>query len=405
MMAFQELINAKSIDVSYLISHVFNLDDASDAYQMMMDRSEPFTGILIEYDINKKTENKPIFISKQKALSSYSSAVTIGFIGAGSYAQSHLLPNISQKNEIKLKGVMTATGTSSRSVAERFGFEFCTSNVKDILDNDEINTVFIATRHESHAEYVLNALKAGKHVFVEKPLCLSDEELGQIVELLNIKIAKDSASTHQPQSSLSILMVGYNRRFSPLAKIIKEKFNEGPMAITYRVNAGAIPPDSWIQDQDIGGGRVIGEVCHFLDFLTYISGSLPKSIYANVLSESNHLNDTLTVSLSYKNGSIGTISYFANGDTSLPKERVEIFVNGCSAIIDDFKSLTIHAGGKKTTKNLLSQNKGQKHEVRIFLDNILKGRESPIPLDEIYSTSLVTFKIIESLKSGEAIIL
>lgn len=408
MMAFQDLINSKSIDVSYLISHVYNIDDASDAYKMMIDRSEPFTGILIEYNRSKKFENKPIFISNLKSQSSSPGAVSIGFIGAGSYAQSHLLPNIPENNEVDLKGVMTATGTSSRSVADRFGFEFCTNNEKDILDNDDINTVFITTRHDSHAKYVLNALNAGKHVFIEKPLCLNETELGHIVEDLN-RINKNQAianGTNQQINHLTsfpILMVGYNRRFSPLARIIKDKFGNEPMAMIYRVNAGAVPPDSWIQDPDIGGGRIIGEVCHFVDFLTYVNGSLPKSVHANVLSDPNHLNDTLNASLSYENGSIGAISYFANGDKSLPKERIEIFVNGCSAVIDDFKSLSIHAGGKKTTKKLLSQNKGQKDEVRNFLDSILKGQENPIPLDEIYSTSCVTFKIIESIRTGEAI--
>jgi polar amino acid transport system substrate-binding protein len=405
MQAFQELIHSRKIDVSYLTTHILKLEDAPTAYDMMLDRSEPILGILIKYDIRKKTSDKPLFCSKPKTQRVRKSKVTIGFIGAGSYAQSHLLPNIPTGKDSILKGVLTSTGASSRSVAERFGFEFCTANQRDIFENEEINTVFIVSRHDSHADYVIKALKSRKHVFVEKPLCLSDEELGQIVELLNIKTVKDSASTHQSQYSLPILMVGYNRRFSPLAKFIKEKFSEGPMAITYRVNAGAIPPDSWIQDQDIGGGRILGEVCHFVDFLTYISGSLPKSVYAIVLSEPNHLKDTLNVSLLYENGSIGTISYFANGDKSLPKERIEVFANGCSAVIEDFKSLSFYAGGKKTTKKLLSQNKGQKDEVRIFLDTIISGGENPIPFDEIYSTSLVTFKIIESIRTGKSILL
>ena len=311
---------------------------------MMMAKSEPFIGILIEYDTTKEIDNKPIFSSKLKAQSSKPSAVSIGFIGAGSYAQSHLLPNITIGKNVILKGVMTSSGTSSRSVAERFKFEFCTADEKDIIENETINTVFIATRHDSHAHYVMKALRAGKHVFTEKPLCLNEEELSDIAEICN-----PEPETLNPEP---ILMVGYNRRFSPFAKIIKEQFGDGPMAMTYRVNAGAVPPDSWIQDADFGGGRIVGEVCHFVDFLTYMIGSLPKSVYANVLNDPNHLNDTLNVSLSYENGSIGTICYFANGDTSLPKERVEVHAKGCTAVIEDFKSLSIHAGGKKNSKKI-----------------------------------------------------
>ena len=198
-------------------------------------------------------------------------------------------------------------------------------------------------------------------------------------------------------------MVGYNRRFSPFAKIIKEKFGDGPMAMTYRVNAGAVPADSWIQDADFGGGRIVGEVCHFVDFLTYVNGSPPTSVFANVMSDPHHLNDTLTVSLAYGNGSIGTICYFANGDTSLPKERVEVHVQGCTAVIEDFKSLSIHAGGKKKVKKLLSQDKGQKNEVKAFIEAITRGSGETIPLNEIFSTSLVTFKIIESIRTGSCI--
>jgi predicted dehydrogenase len=168
----------------------------------------------------------------------------------------------------------------------------------------------------------------------------------------------------------------------------------------YRINAGAIPPDSWIQDPDVGGGRIIGEVCHFVDFLTYINGSLPVSVYAAAMQSAGNLNDTLNITLRYRNGSIGTISYFANGDKGVPKERVEVFANGSTAILNDFKALTIFAHGKKKEKKLLTQDKGQPAEVKEFIDAIIKGAGAPIPFDEIYSTSFVTFKIVESLGTG-----
>jgi polar amino acid transport system substrate-binding protein len=397
MQAFQELIYSKKIDVSYLTTHTFKLEEVPAAYDMMLSKSEPFIGILIEHNRAKKIdiENRRIDL-KLSAMSYEPSAVNIGFIGAGSYAQSHLLPNIPKNSDVLLKGVMTRSGTSSRSVAERFGFDFCTTNEKDITENDDINLVFIATRHDSHSNYVIEALKAEKHVFVEKPLCLTIQQLDEIADLLG------QSSKLKAQSRL---VVGYNRRFSPLIQNIKKEFGEGPMAMTYRVNAGAIPKDSWIQDPELGGGRIIGEVCHFVDTLTFLSGSLPVSVYANAIADPNNLHDTLNVTMKYQNGSIGTISYLANGDISLPKERIEVFSHGTAVIVDDFKELTIYSKGKKKKKKLISQDKGQKHVVKQFIEAIIEGNglAELMSFGEIYNTSLVTFKIIESIRTGESI--
>jgi polar amino acid transport system substrate-binding protein len=198
-------------------------------------------------------------------------------------------------------------------------------------------------------------------------------------------------------------MVGYNRRYSPFAREARKALGIGPLAIIYRINAGAIPADSWIQDMDFGGGRIIGEVCHFVDLLTFLNGSLPSLMHAQSMKDPRNLQDVVNVSLSYENGSIGTISYLANGDKALPKERVEIYGHGCTAVIDDFKSLSIYSGGKKKEKKHLSQDKGQKAEVRTFLDAIVQGTAGPIPFTEIYSTSKVTFGILESIRTSQAV--
>jgi len=294
MQAFQELLYTRQIDIEYLTTHTFKLDNAKAAYDMMMDTSEPFLGILIEYDAYTKIERKPIVV-KPGSESQSPQSVTIGFIGAGSYAQSHLLPNIPKRDDVVLKGVMTSSGTSARSVAERFDFDFCAGDERDILDNPEINAVIVATRHDSHGEYVLKVLKAGKHAFVEKPLCLNETELTEIV-----KWADRSSEVTADGKSKSILMVGYNRRFAPLAEKLKCAFTSGPLAMTYRVNAGTIPVDSWIQDPDLGGGRIIGEVCHFIDFMIFLSNSLPVSVYAQALPDHHGLNDTLNLSLAFE---------------------------------------------------------------------------------------------------------
>lgn len=413
MQAFQALIYENKIDPGYLTTHIFKLENAPDAYDLMMEKAERFIGILIEYDTTKKIENKAIFNSTFKSQGSEPSEVNIGFIGAGSYAQSNLLPNISKQPSVCLKGVLTLSGTSSRTVAERFGFEFCTGDRQELLCHEEINTIFIATRHDSHAELVTEALKHGKNVFVEKPLCLTEQELIEIFEIIapssDVKwpdnqptdetiLTNQTNSTNQP-----LLMVGFNRRFAPLTQKLKQAIPSGPMAMAYRINAGKIPADSWIQDPAIGGGRIIGEVCHFVDYLTYLNGSLPKSVHATAMADPQHLNDIVNISLTYGNGSIGTISYLSNGAKTLPKERVEVFANGCSAVIEDFKSLTIYSDSRKTGNKLINQDKGQKQQVEAFVKAVLNGSTAPISSVEIYSATLATFKIIESIRTGECV--
>jgi predicted dehydrogenase len=385
MQAFQELIYSGQIDLNYLTTHCLKLEEAPKAYDMIMDQSEPFIGILIEYDTSKKIIKQPVQINtsgKKEAI------VGIGFIGAGSYAQSHLIPNIPKSENTRLIGVKTATSASSRSVAERYGFDFCTGEEKDIFDKKEINTVFIATRHNTHADFVIQSLKAGKHVFVEKPICLAPEEL----ELIK--------SAHSPDLTL---MVGYNRRFSPLTEIIRTNMKTGPMAMTYRINAGHIPADSWIQDKEIGGGRILGEVCHFVDYLTFINGSLPVSVFASTMTQPSTLDDVLTVSLTYQNGSIGNISYFANGSKSLPKERIEIYSHGNTAVLNDFKELSLYGSGKPKTKKIIVQDKGQKISVKNFIESIHQGKVSPIPVAEIFNCAEVCFGILESLRTNQAV--
>jgi predicted dehydrogenase len=229
---------------------------------------------------------------------------------------------------------------------------------------------------------------------VEKPFCLTHEELAEI------EAVYAQAASH---GNSPVLMVGFNRRFSPLTGMICEKLGKGPMAMMYRVNAGTIPHDSWVQDMEIGGGRVIGEACHFVDLLSFINGSPVVSVYAAAMRDAQDLGDTLTVSMQYANGSLGSIQYFANGSRSVPKEYLEIHCHGLTAILRDFKELDIHGDRKRFRKKLLSQDKGQKAEVGKFLESIIRGEPSPIPAEEIFTTTRVTFKIVESIRTGKAI--
>jgi len=377
MEAFQELIHSGRIDIDYLTTHEVSLDEAPKAYDLIVNRSEPFLGIVIKYETSKLAERKAVIIIPSRP----AGKLGVAFIGAGSYAQGNLLPNLPRSNpDIILRGVMTSSGTTSKRVAEKFGFEFCTDRDADILNRDDINTVFIATRHDSHGAYVRKALRAGKHVFVEKPVTLSLEDLNDILEILS-----------QRNPSSPELMIGFNRRFAPLAIELKGRLGREPMSMIYRVNAGTIPPDHWIQDASIGGGRIIGEACHFIDLMSYFCGSCPQTVYASALPDPQQLHDTVCINIEFTNGSIGTVCYFANGSKSLDKEYVEVYQSGLTAVLDDFKELKIYGKGKPVRNKLLSQDKGQSTMIKVFLDNLNSGKGSPISFEEIYAVTLATF--------------
>ena len=392
MQAFQELIRTGKINPDFLTTHEFSLAEAPKAYDMIVNRSEPFLGILIKYDVAKPLIREKVVVTPAKS----AGKIGLAFIGAGSYAQGNLLPNIPQDTIIARKGVMTSSGTTSKRVAEKFGFEFCTSNENDIFENEGINTVFIATRHDSHTEYVIKALKAGKHVFVEKPLALTSEELAQIEEVYSVLSTQSSV--------LPLLMVGFNRRFSPLAAFLKGKMGAGPMSMIYRVNAGAVPADSWIQDLEIGGGRVVGEVCHFIDFLVFMCGSLPTRLYAGAVEDPRGSHDTVNINLEFENGSIGAVSYFANGSKTLPKEYVEVYRAGVTGVLRDFRVAEFYGKGKPERKKLVSQDKGQKRMVREFLGAIRNGESPLISPAELFSVSRSTFRVLESLRRRESLV-
>lgn len=381
MEAFQELLSKNRIDIGYLTTHEFDFDNAPKAFDLVVNRTEPFTGIALKYNVDKVANKELIKTSEAEK----SGKLNISFIGAGSYAQGNLLPNIPNTPDVQRIGVLTNTGTTSKRVAEKFKFQFCATKEEDVL-NDKTNMLFIATRHDSHGVFVLKGLKANKHVFVEKPLCLLEEELNEIIQL-------------QAENNRAV-MIGFNRRFSPLTQTIKKKLGEGPMSMIYRVNAGHIPKDTWIQDMEIGGGRILGEVCHFIDYLTYLNGSLPTKVSANAVPDAHGLNDTVNILIQFENGSTGVIGYYANGSKSLEKEYVEVYSAGTTAILTDFKNLKIYGKGKPSTTKLLNQNKGQKEMVNAFVNGVLKEGNAPIPFNEVIAVTKASFKVLESLKEG-----
>jgi predicted dehydrogenase len=296
-----------------------------------------------------------------------------------------LLPAL--KDGCSFIGIATNRPNNARNIADKYGFGYCTDNAKQLMEDKSINTIFIATRHDSHADYVMQALQNNKNVFTEKPLCLNENELEEIKNLY--------------QKSNSVLMLGFNRRFAPSvikAKTYFDKLNM-PLSINYRINAGTIAANHWVHNKEIGGGRIVGEVCHFIDLLTYITNSKIKSLSANAMNDANYVNDTLVINLQFQNGSIATISYFSNGNKNLNKEYVEIFGGGQVIIINDFKEIETYGASKKTD-SLGKQDKGHKKEVELFLQAIATGKECPISFEEIYHSMLCTFKVEESIATG-----
>lgn len=380
MEAFQQLLYSKKINLDYLTTHRFKFEDAPKAYDIVVNHTEPYLGILLEYDYAKEHVSTSIKVHDNiKA-----DKINIGFIGAGSYAQGNLLPNLPSESKVGRIAVMTNSGTTAKRVAEKYNFTYCTSNEQDILQNKDINTLFIATRHDTHAKYVIDGLKSDKNIYVEKPLCLTIEELTEIEQLVSEKHCG--------------VMIGFNRRFSPFAKLLKNKVGGGKMAMMYRINAGYIPADSWIQDIGIGGGRIIGEVCHFIDFMTFMCGSIPYKVSASAMSDTQGLNDTVNITVDFKNGSTGVVAYYANGSKTLNKEYFEVYASGMTGIIYDFKRCEIY--GKRIDKHSLPvQDKGQKNMMEEFFNSLENG-QMPISMEEIFSVTKATFAAVKSIQES-----
>jgi polar amino acid transport system substrate-binding protein len=307
----------------------------------------------------------------------------VGLIGAGSFAQNFLIPGL--RGLVELKGLTTNKPNLAKHIATQFGFGFCSGDTNDIFNNPEINTVVIATRHDSHGSLVVRALESRKNVYTEKPLCLTQQELE------TIRTAYNGAGVS--------LLVGFNRRFAPLIQTLKKNLNsEVPCTINYRVNAGPVPKEHWIHHPRFGGGRLLGEGCHFIDLCSYLTGSPVSKVSAQAMKDSSGLNDTFTVQLAFENGSLAVISYFSNGNTSIGKERIEIFNGGVTGIIDDFMELQMHMGGK-SQRVRSKQDKGHRSLLESWSQSLKNGNACPIPFEEIHNSTLATILSNESLTS------
>jgi polar amino acid transport system substrate-binding protein len=386
MAAFLGLLAVGSIDVKPLITHVFDIEEAEKAYDIITGRiQEPHIGILLKYPETEDTPRERVLPAWR--VDTADSPVGIGVIGAGSFAQKFLIPFVQTQGPL-LK-VVDARGMTAKSVAEKFKFRSFSADAQDILTDQAINAVFIATRHNTHGELALQALEADKNVFVEKPLTLYEEDLARIIDVCRRRPSRR-------------LQVGFNRRFAPLARRARELF-EGlsePLVVNYRVSAGFVPKDHWTQTEE-GGGRILGEVCHFVDFLQFITVAKPIKVFAECIDNANtqaQNRDNVAITISLSNGSIGLITYLACGNHLFAKERIEIFGGSKSMVINDFRTADIYMNGK--VKKIKAPGKGHKEEIGLFIESIREGRPSPISLESLFYTTAATFRILDSLRTG-----
>jgi polar amino acid transport system substrate-binding protein len=391
MGAILDLIAQKKLDVTSLTTHRFPIQEALRAYDIITGKvKERYLGILIQYSQEVRGIRK-IELPRNEHYAPHITQLIVGFIGAGNFAQSYLIPPL-QKLGVRLRGVAISTPINAKSVGKKFHFEYCAVRGEEILQDPEINTTFIATRHDSHAKYVVEALKRGKHVFVEKPLAIHEEQLQEIKE------------TYLTVSSgHSLLMTGFNRRFSEPFRDIKQFFSAArePLFILYRVNAGFLPKTHWVQDEK-QGGRIIGEGCHFIDCMAFLTGAKPVSVCAISMTSQNaqvENKDNLSVSIKFSDGSVGNLIYLANGDSSVGKEYCEVSSGGKTAIMDNFKEVLFHQNGKRK-KVKYDGSKGHRQEVDHFVKAVLGQQELSLSFESIYDTTLTTFKILESLQKG-----
>lgn len=389
--AVVDLMESGKLKAQPLISHRFPIEKGVQAYSVITGKKkEPFLGVLLIY--GEKDEVKSKKVAFPAAVHRPSSIVHLGVLGAGLFANSTLLPILKNNKDFELVGIASSGGLHAQHAGKKFGFRYAASSEEEIINDPHINAVAVLTRHDSHADLVVKVLKAGKHVFVEKPLAITREQLNKVEKQLRI-------------TNHGLLTVGFNRRFSPLAQSLKSQISNlrEPKYFHYRVNAGYIPADHWTQDPAVGGGRIIGEACHFIDVLTFLIGAPPVAVTAHALPDNGkYSEDNVSMTFTFPDGSIGVVDYLANGDKSAPKERLEVFCEGLTAVLDDYVSLIVVKDGKKKAQSG-AQDKGWKAEMTAFAEAIKNGKEPPIPYDQLIGVTQSALAAVESLRSRREI--
>jgi predicted dehydrogenase/threonine dehydrogenase-like Zn-dependent dehydrogenase len=401
MEAFVQFLAEGKVDVGALITHRFSVERAQSAYDLITGKSrELFLGVVLQY--SKTAESRTLALVAESTTEiprsrSGQTGASVGLLGAGVFAAGTLIPAMKASADTTLVSVCAAMGSHAQHVERKFGFHSCTTDELGLIQDPRVNTVVIATRHHLHEKQVLAALAAGKHIFCEKPLCLSE---GELCSIAGAYLGIDPA--RRP-----IMMVGFNRRFAPMTVQMKSFLAPiaEPLALHYRVNAGQLPRDHWVNDREQGGGRILGEVCHFVDLLMFLAGSPVVEVEARAIGNSGRYSgDNVLASLHFENGSEGTISYLANGDRAFSKERIEVFGGGSTAVLEDFRRLElVRAGRKQTIRSRWHQDKGHRGEWDAFAQSVRRQSGAPIPFAEIVCSTLATLRIDESVSTGKPI--
>jgi predicted dehydrogenase len=396
--AFIELLANQRLDVKPLITHRFSINQAPEAYQLITGKQvEPFLGVLLTYPdptpVEKTVQRASIhMLEVSTERQAGEERIRLGALGAGNFARAVLFPVLRKIPLVDLVGVASASGSSAQSAMKRFGFYYATSDEERIISDPQVNTIAILTRHQYHARQLLASLAAGKHVFCEKPLALNAQELTEITNAL------------EETRGWPLLMVGFNRRFAPLAQRLAEFLHarQEPLVAFYRVNAGSLPADHWLSDPHQGGGRIIGEGCHFIDFLTFLVGDIPCEVSAQGLPDGTAQEENAVITLKFPDGSLGVVSYLANGDKAFSKERLEVFVGGRVAVLDDFRSLELVSNGRRRIiRSRLRQDKGHQKAWETFVSAISLGGLPPIPYQQLVGVTQATFAAVKALRSGQ----
>ena len=396
--SFVELISNGKVNVYPLITHRFKIEDAKKAYDLITGKTRAaYLGVLLTYDEKIDSTKKTVsLISGSGKFSTRISKVKLGVIGAGNYASAVFLPAVRKTGDVSLIGITSPGGTNARNLGQKFGFQFAASDEKEVLSNNEINTIAVLSRHDSHAPLTLEALKSGKNVYCEKPLALKFSDLKLIEKELSRK-------------SHPYLMVGFNRRFAPFSRSLMTFFENRPepLSIHYRVNAGFLPLTHWLHDPQSGGGRLVGEGCHFIDYLCFITGQVPVKVTTSSLPDNGKYHqDNLSITLEFPDGSLGTVTYLANGSRSFKKEYVEVFCGGKIGILDDFQRLElVDDQKKKVYRSRLRQDKGHQSAWSAFSNAIISGTDEPIPYSDMLNVSYATLACQKSLEAGEPVFL
>jgi predicted dehydrogenase/threonine dehydrogenase-like Zn-dependent dehydrogenase len=385
--AVLDMLAAGALNVEALITHRFIFENAADAYAVLTDDKSAL-GILLKYP--REFAERHVKSVVLKATSFTAGQPVLGFIGAGNYASRVLIPAFKAAGA-QLHTISTSGGINSVIHGEKAGFASASTDTQALLENPVINTAVIVTQHNTHAYFTEQALRQGKHVFVEKPLAITSEELEKV------------ANAYAECDGKQLLMLGFNRRFAPQVQKMKTLLNavKEPKSFIMTMNAGAIPADHWTQDNTVGGGRIIGEACHFIDLMRYLAGSEIVSAQARRMGDNSHqaiTEDKAAIILGFADGSFGTIHYFANGSSSFPKERVEVFAAGRVLQLDNFLKLKGFGWPGFSKMNLWRQDKGQAACCQAFLSAIKDGKACPIPAAEVFEVARVSIEVAEQLR-------